>query len=70
MLVLTGGKVRTVDKYRELLADAGFRVNKVISIPTESSVVEAFRLRWSTLEPAANTGFRLTRVLPMKAAQR
>jgi hypothetical protein len=42
MLVLTGGKVRTVEEHRGLLAGAGFRVNAVISTPAEYNVVEAF----------------------------
>jgi hypothetical protein len=42
MLVLTGGKVRTVEEHRELLAGAGFRVNNVISTPAEYNIVEAF----------------------------
>ena len=30
MLVLTGGKERTIEEYRELLAKGGFRLNKVV----------------------------------------
>jgi hypothetical protein len=41
MLVLTGGRERTVDEYRDLLASAGFRLNKVVPTPAEFSVYEA-----------------------------
>lgn len=41
MLVLTGGRERTPDEYRELLASAGFRLNRVIPTPTGMAVFEA-----------------------------
>jgi hypothetical protein len=41
MLVLTGGRVRTVPEYRELLAGAGFSLNRVISIPGDLIIFEA-----------------------------
>jgi C-methyltransferase len=41
MLVLTGGKERTSEEYRHLLAGAGFRVNEVIRTPSEFSIIEA-----------------------------
>jgi hypothetical protein len=41
MLVLTGGKERTIDEYRELLASAGFRLQGVTSTPTEHAIIEA-----------------------------
>jgi len=41
MLVLTGGQVRTIDEIRQLAADAGFRLNRVISTPAEYSIIEA-----------------------------
>jgi SAM-dependent methyltransferase len=41
MLVLTGGKERSVDEYRELLARAGFRLNRVFPVPGDFSVIEA-----------------------------
>jgi hypothetical protein len=41
MLVLTGGKERTVEEYRELLTSAGFRLGKVTSTPTEYAIFEA-----------------------------
>jgi hypothetical protein len=30
MMVLTGGKERTLEEYRQLLAGAGFRLDRVI----------------------------------------
>ena len=45
MLVLTGGKERTVDEYRELLASAGFRLNQVIPTSAELAVIEACQLK-------------------------
>jgi hypothetical protein len=41
MLVLTGGRERTVDEYRELLASSGFRLNKVVQTPAEFAIIEA-----------------------------
>ena len=41
MLVLTGGRVRTIQEYRDLLARGGFRLNKVIPVPGELSILEA-----------------------------
>ena len=41
MLVLTGGRERTVDEYRELLASGGFRLNQVIQTPAEFAIIEA-----------------------------
>jgi hypothetical protein len=41
MLVLTGGRVRTVREYRDLFARGGFRLNKVIPVPGEVSLLEA-----------------------------
>lgn len=42
MLVLTGGRERSVDEYRELLASAGFRLNKVFPTAAQFAVIEAF----------------------------
>jgi hypothetical protein len=42
MMLLTGGKERTVAEYRELLAGSGFRLNRVISTPAELMILEAF----------------------------
>lgn len=42
MLVLTGGRERSVDEYRELLASSGFRLNKVYSTAAQFGVIEAF----------------------------
>jgi hypothetical protein len=41
MLVMTGGKERTAEEYRRLLAGAGFRINEVIPTPCEFSIIEA-----------------------------
>lgn len=41
MLVLTGGKERTTDEYRELLGGAGFRLNRAVPTPTGMIVIEA-----------------------------
>ncbi|HEV2490714.1 MAG TPA: methyltransferase [Candidatus Acidoferrales bacterium] len=41
MLVLTGGKERTTEEYRELLASAGFRLNKVVPTPSGMIVIES-----------------------------
>jgi len=41
MLVLTGGRERTVDEYGKLLASAGFRLNKVVPTAAEFAVIEA-----------------------------
>jgi hypothetical protein len=41
MLVLTGGRVRTVREYRDLLARSGFRLNQVIPVPGGACLLEA-----------------------------
>lgn len=41
MMVLTGGMERTAGEYRELLAGAGFRLNRIISASGGFSVIEA-----------------------------
>jgi O-methyltransferase len=46
MMVLTGGRERSTQEYRELLADAAFRLNRVITVPAEFgkgdlSIIEA-----------------------------
>jgi len=41
MLVLTGGRERTVDEYRDLLASGGFQLNKVVPTPAEFAILEA-----------------------------
>jgi O-methyltransferase domain len=41
MLILTGGRERSIDEYRELLASTGFRLNKVIPTPSQFAVIEA-----------------------------
>jgi hypothetical protein len=42
MLVLTGGRERSVDQYRELLASAGFQLNRVVPTASQFAVIEAF----------------------------
>jgi hypothetical protein len=41
MLVMTGGKERTTEEYRELLASASFRLNKVVPTPSGMVVIES-----------------------------
>ena len=41
MMVLAGGKERTIEEYRALLADAGFGLRAVVSTGTEFNVIEA-----------------------------
>ncbi len=41
MLVMTGGKERTAEEYRQLLARAGFRLNQVIPTSPDLSIIEA-----------------------------
>lgn len=41
MMVLTGGKERTVQEYRELLSGAGFRLNQVAPVPGDLSIIES-----------------------------
>jgi hypothetical protein len=40
MLVLPGGRERTEEEYRTLLAGAGFRLERIVPTPTEVSVIE------------------------------
>ena len=42
MLNITGGRERSVEQYRELLASAGFRLNRIVPTPTQFAVFEAF----------------------------
>jgi len=42
MLVLTGGRERSVEEYRELLASTGFRLNRVVPTASPFAVIEAF----------------------------
>jgi hypothetical protein len=42
MLVLTGGQQRDEREYRELLSKAGFRLARVVSTESPTSIVEAF----------------------------
>jgi O-methyltransferase domain len=41
MLATTGGKERTIDEHRDLLAGAGFRLNSVIPLSNEVMILEA-----------------------------
>ena len=41
MMLLTGGKERTVEEYRDLLGEAGFRLNQVISTSYDLNIIEA-----------------------------
>jgi len=41
MLLIPGGKERTVDEYRALLAEAGFELTQIVPTGTEVSVIEA-----------------------------
>jgi hypothetical protein len=38
---MTGGKERTIREYSELLASAGFRLNKVIPTAADYTIIEA-----------------------------
>ena len=49
MLVLTGGKVRTVQEYRDLLNSADFRLNRVIPVPATSISLRQFQAEWNRL---------------------
>ena len=42
MLVLWGGRERSTDEYRDLLASAGFRLNRVFQTAAQFAVIEAF----------------------------
>jgi len=41
MLLMTGGKERTVEEYRRLLARAGFRLNPAVPTSPDLSIIEA-----------------------------
>lgn len=41
MLVLTGGRERTTEEHRVLLAKAGFRLNRVFPVPGDFNIIEA-----------------------------
>jgi hypothetical protein len=43
MLLMTGGKERTVEEYRHLLDQAGFRLNQVISTSCDLNIIEALK---------------------------
>ena len=41
MLALVGGRERTESEYRDLLAEAGFQVTRVVPTAAGASIVEA-----------------------------
>lgn len=41
MLLLTGGRERTAEEYRALLADGGFRLSRVVAAAPEIAIIEA-----------------------------
>jgi hypothetical protein len=41
MLVMLGGRERTVEEYRALLAAAGFRLERVIPMDGDHSIIQA-----------------------------
>jgi hypothetical protein len=41
MLIMTGGRERSIEEYGQLLANAGFRLNRVVPTTTDFIVVEA-----------------------------
>jgi hypothetical protein len=41
MLVLTGGRERSVEEYRKLLASTGFRLNRIVPTAAQFAIVEA-----------------------------
>jgi hypothetical protein len=45
MMTMTGGKERTIDEHRALLASAGFQLNRTIPVSPEITIVEAFPSR-------------------------
>jgi hypothetical protein len=64
MLVLTGGRVRTVREYRDLLASGGFRLNQVIPVPGGVSLLEALPIQESAQRSCnlATTPFQIPRM--------
>ncbi len=42
MLILTGGRERSTDEYRELLASTGFRLNRIVPTASHFAIIEAF----------------------------
>ena len=41
MMTITGGKERTMDEHRALLASAGFQLNRAIPVSPDINVIEA-----------------------------
>ncbi|MBV8827712.1 MAG: hypothetical protein JO108_00635 [Acidobacteriaceae bacterium] len=41
MMLMTGGKERTLEEYRELLAGAGFRLNRALPVAGDLSIIES-----------------------------
>jgi hypothetical protein len=44
MLVLTGGRERSTDEYRQLLGAAGLSLRRIVASPSASSILEATHL--------------------------
>jgi hypothetical protein len=45
MLTITGGKERTIDEHRALLASTGFQLNRAIPVSAEIVMLEAVPLK-------------------------
>ena len=43
MLLLPGGRERSEEEYRQLLADAGFKLKRIVPTKSPLSVIEAIR---------------------------
>jgi hypothetical protein len=43
MLLIPGGKERTEEEYRELFAQAGFELSRIVPTGTEVSIIEAVK---------------------------
>lgn len=41
MMALTGGRERTATEWRDLLASGGFRLERIVALPTDLSLIEA-----------------------------
>jgi hypothetical protein len=46
MMLMTGGKERTMEEYRHPLGQAGFRLNQVISTSSDLNIIEALPCGW------------------------
>jgi hypothetical protein len=45
MMTITGGKERTIEEHRGLLAAAGFQLNKAIPVSPDITIIEALPYR-------------------------